>query len=43
MSFPTIPNINPSITLTRENAIDLLLASIAFEELGLAHVFFATE
>jgi hypothetical protein len=38
MSFPTIPNINPSITLTRENAIDLLLASIAFEELGLAHV-----
>jgi hypothetical protein len=38
MSFPNIPNIVPSISLTRTQAIDLLLTSIAFEELGLAHV-----
>ena len=38
MSFPNIPNVTPSITLSREEAVNLLLASIAFEELGLAHV-----
>ncbi|MGE5370997.1 MAG: hypothetical protein ACM3QZ_03305 [Solirubrobacterales bacterium] len=38
MSFPTIPNINPSINITAEQAVNLLLASIAFEELGLAHI-----
>jgi len=38
MSFPNIPNVNPDITLSREEVIDLLLASIAFEELGLAHI-----
>lgn len=38
MSFPNIPNVTPSITLTREDVISLLLASIAFEELGLAHI-----
>lgn len=38
MSFPNIPNVTPSITLTREDSINLLLASIAFEELGLAHI-----
>ncbi|WP_064094027.1 hypothetical protein [Rossellomorea aquimaris] len=38
MSFPNIPNITPSIDLTREEVINLLLASIAFEELGLAHI-----
>ncbi|MDA8442987.1 MAG: hypothetical protein M0Z55_11510 [Peptococcaceae bacterium] len=38
MSFPTIPNINAEINITVEEAVNLLLASIAFEELGLAHI-----
>lgn len=38
MSQPNIPNISPTITLTRDDAINLLLASIAMEELGLAHI-----
>lgn len=38
MSVPTVPNINPEINLPRHEVINLLLASIAFEELGLAHL-----
>ncbi len=38
MSVPHIPNINPEIDLPRHKVINLLLASIAFEELGLAHL-----
>lgn len=38
MSFPNIPNVTPSIDIEREDVINLLLASIAFEELGLAHI-----
>lgn len=38
MSFPNIPNVTPSISLTRVEVVNLLLASIAFEELGLAHI-----
>lgn len=38
MSFPTIPQITPSISLNRSQVINLLLASVAFEELGLAHI-----
>lgn len=38
MSFPNIPNVTPSINLSRQDVISLLLASIAFEELGLAHI-----
>ncbi|WP_238650419.1 hypothetical protein [Paenibacillus piscarius] len=38
MSNPNIPNITPTISLTREQSINLLLASIAMEELGLAHI-----
>ncbi|MCA0983769.1 hypothetical protein LCL89_06820 [Halobacillus yeomjeoni] len=38
MSFPNIPNVTPSFNLSRDDAVNLLLASIAFEELGLAHM-----
>ena len=38
MSFPTIPDIDPSITLTVCDSVNLLLASVAFEELSLSHI-----
>ncbi|MFI8705823.1 hypothetical protein ACIGHG_01855 [Bacillus sp. NPDC077411] len=38
MSFPIIPNITPNISISTPQTIPLLLASIAFEELALAHV-----
>lgn len=38
LSQSNIPNITPTITLTRENAVNLLLASTALEELGLSHI-----
>lgn len=38
MSFPNIPNVTPTINVNRTEVINLLLASIAFEELGLAHI-----
>lgn len=38
MSFSNIPNITPTISVTTAQTIPLLLASIAFEELVLAHI-----
>ncbi len=38
MGMANIPNVAPEIDLDREDVINLLLASIAFEELGLAHL-----
>ena len=38
MSQANIPNITPAITISRSDVINLLLASIALEELGLAHI-----
>ena len=38
MSFPNIPDIDANIDISREEALNLLLASVAFEELGLAHI-----
>lgn len=38
MSFPNIPDVTPVIDIDREDVINLLLVSIAFEELGLAHM-----
>lgn len=38
MSLPNIPDISPNITITQEDVVNLLLASIALEELGLAHI-----
>ncbi|HDX9579331.1 TPA: hypothetical protein ROX88_002906 [Bacillus pseudomycoides] len=38
MSFPNIPNITPTISVTTAKTIPLLLSSIALEELALAHI-----
>lgn len=38
MSMPNIPNISPNISINRKDVINLLLASIALEEIGLAHI-----
>ncbi|MEH7151418.1 hypothetical protein V7095_13525, partial [Bacillus thuringiensis] len=38
MSLPNVPNITPSISLNREETLNLLLASIALEEIGLSHI-----
>ncbi|OQR53105.1 hypothetical protein CDB3_32030, partial [Bacillus sp. CDB3] len=38
MSQGNIPNITPNISITRDDALNLLLSSIALEELGLAHI-----
>ncbi|GEC89459.1 hypothetical protein [Brevibacillus brevis] len=38
MSHPTIPNITPTISVTIEQSVSLLLTSIAMEELALAQI-----
>lgn len=38
MSLPNIPNITPQISLDREEVINMLLSSIAMEEIGLSHI-----
>ncbi|WP_223069556.1 hypothetical protein [Paenibacillus caui] len=38
MSQPNIPNITPTISITPGQTIPLLLASVALEELALAHI-----
>ena len=38
MSFPNIPDVDANIDITIDQSVNLLLASIAFEELGLAHI-----
>ena len=38
MSFPNIPDVDASVDISTEDSVNLLLASVAFEELGLAHV-----
>lgn len=38
MSLPSIPDINPDITLNRCESINLLLSSIAMEEIALSHI-----
>lgn len=36
MSQPTFPSLSPSIT--REEAVNQIISSIAYEELGLSHI-----
>jgi len=38
MSQANIPNITPNISVTRDEAVNLLLSSIAMEEMGLSHI-----
>lgn len=38
MSMPTIPNLNPEIKIDIKDALSVIVASIGFEELGLAHI-----
>ncbi|MED1915382.1 hypothetical protein [Brevibacillus sp. DP1.3A] len=38
MSQPTIPNITPTISVTIEQSVSLLLTSIALEELALVNI-----
>lgn len=38
MSLPNIPNIEPNITLTKEEVCNLMIASIALKGLGLSHI-----
>ena len=38
MSYPNIPDVDATISITLEESVNLLLASVAFEELGLAHI-----
>ncbi|BBI32695.1 hypothetical protein [Cohnella abietis] len=38
MSMPNVPDIRPEITLKRDEALNLLLTSIALEEIGLSHI-----
>lgn len=38
MSMPNIPDITPEITLTKQKVVNLLLTSVALEELGLANI-----
>lgn len=38
MSIPNIPNISPEISLCRNDIINMLMASIALEEIGLSNI-----
>ncbi|MGL4762549.1 MAG: hypothetical protein ACRCWG_13970 [Sarcina sp.] len=38
MSLPKIPDMNPTVGVTKEDAVNLLITSIAMEEIGLSHI-----
>lgn len=38
MSMPNIPNLNPQISISRDDAVNIILSSIGMEELSLAHI-----
>lgn len=38
MSMPNIPNLNPQISVNRDDAVNIILSSIGMEELSLVHI-----
>lgn len=38
MSMPNIPSLNPDISVTTEDAVNIILSSIGMEELSLSHI-----
>ena len=36
--MPNIPNLNPQISVSRDDAVNIILTSIGMEELSLAHI-----
>lgn len=38
MSMPNIPNLEPVVSLTRDDSVNIILSSIGMEELSLAHL-----
>lgn len=38
MSMPNIPDLNPSVTINRADALNVILSSIGMEELSMAHI-----
>lgn len=38
MSMPSIPNLNPQISINRNDAVNMILSSIGMEEMSLAHI-----
>ena len=38
MSMPTIPDINPVIEVDIDDSINMIISSIAMEEIGLSHI-----
>lgn len=38
MSLPKIPDMDPNINITREDSVNILIASIGLEEMALAHI-----
>ena len=38
MSLPKIPDMNPTVGITKTDALNLLITSIAMEEIGLSHI-----
>lgn len=38
MSLPKIPDMNPTVGVTKDDAVNLLITSIAMEEIGLSHI-----
>ncbi|MGL4799330.1 MAG: hypothetical protein ACRCWY_08020 [Cellulosilyticaceae bacterium] len=38
MSMPNIPDLNPNVTISRDDSINIILSSIGMEELSLSHI-----
>lgn len=38
MSMPNIPNMNPQINISTEEALNMLIASVAMEDMGLSNI-----